>query len=152
MCQHSPALFLKAHPVLMCILEAMQEWGVYPWVASRSYGSCKGQAPMWPVEPWKIAQERRVLSHGSMNEGLMWIRVGRRGLSIERQYHLKVSGAWQILGMGNHPIPKGSCTLENGRKYTFWVAAMVLGLKLRPGPLLQAQPQCCYWVPLFRVA
>lgn len=75
-------------------------------------------------------------------------QVSHRCLSIEREDRLSVSGRQHILG---HPELQGSRALGNGARWSFWVAAVALGLKLRPRPLLQAQSWSCHWVPLFWV-
>lgn len=139
---------------------------IHVWFSEAAEAVQEARALTQTPEPPKIIQEQgmlcRVFSNAEaveehspkvLQEQSPCVTLSSLVLT-EREHHLKVSKAWQILG--STWLQRQFCCsprLRHLRKWQpFWVVAVALKLKSRLMPLLQAQPLCYHLVLLFWVA
>lgn len=98
---------------------------------------------------WLQRPQKSSLQNCFKSEGLVQPRAAS-GTGLQGSVNIKK----MLPGGKQCPEDPMECSrpLGNKTRQPFWVAAMALGLKSRPRPLLQAQPQCCHQMPLFKVA
>lgn len=143
-------LFLNAHPVLTWCKNK-----VYSHIASRFCGNC-----MVSVASKNCARTRHSFA--------LFLEVA----DVTEEHYVKPLQEWWLmqpraaLGRPQRSVNRKRTSPEEGKKHVAdcgesWARKQLyysqgsrasLGLKSRPRPWLQAQPQCCHQVLLLRVA